>query len=80
MSARNAKKAKDRDDMRPHYDFRDAKRGRFPDLAGGHVLVLDDSVWKHFGSNASILKALRSVVALSKHVKATPKKKSPPAA
>jgi hypothetical protein len=65
--------------MRAHYDFRQAKRGRFPDLAGGHVLVLDDAVWRHFGSDASVIEALRSVVALTKHMKAT-SKRSPPAA
>jgi hypothetical protein len=77
VSAKNTKRAKPREGMRAHYDFSSAKRGRFPDLAGGHVVVLDDAVWRHFGSEASVLEALRSVVASSKHVKASARKSSP---
>ena len=60
--------------MRAHYDFREAKRGRFSDLARRHVLVLEEDVWRHFGSDESVIAALRSVVEMSKHVKGVTKK------
>ncbi len=50
MSAKSTKKAKRASQMREHYDFRRAKRGRFPDLAGAHVVVVSPAIWKHLGA------------------------------
>lgn len=65
MNAKTTKKAKRASGMRDHYDFRRAKRGRFPDLAGGHVVVVAPDVWDHFGSDAAVLAALRGLVKLA---------------
>jgi hypothetical protein len=66
MNAKTTKKPKRASGMRDHYDFRRAKRGRFPDLAGGHVVFVGADVWEHFGSDAAVLTALRGLVELAK--------------
>jgi hypothetical protein len=55
--------------MREHYDFRGAKRGRFPEFATARVVVLSDEVWRHFDSDAAIDAALRSLVETAKLVR-----------
>jgi hypothetical protein len=68
-STKKARKAKLRDEMREHYDFRGAARGRFPEFASARVVVLSDDVWQHFGSDAAIASALRGLVETAKFVK-----------
>ncbi len=56
--------------MRENYDFRRAKRGRFPDLAGAHVVVVSPAIWKHFGTEARVIAALEELAGGARPAKA----------
>jgi uncharacterized DUF497 family protein len=58
---KETKKAERAPEMREHYDFSRAKRGRFPDLVGGHVVTVSPELWKHFGSEAAVVSALEEI-------------------
>ena len=70
MSAKSTKKADRERPMREHYDFSEAKRGRFPDLAGAHLVLVAHDVWTYFGSERAVLAALRGLVRKAKPRKA----------
>lgn len=65
----------------PEVDFsrlRRGKRGKYAHLSVGtdaHAIVIDEDIWRHFGSATAINKALRALVGLAGKV--DPKTKRP---
>jgi len=51
------------DDMRPHYDFSGAVRGKYADrfAEGTNIVVLAPDVAKHFKSSEAVNEALRKL-------------------
>jgi hypothetical protein len=62
-------KANDRDEMRPHYDFSKAVRGKYAKrfAEGTNLVLLQPDVAKEFPDSESVNEALRSLLKARKH-------------
>ena len=61
---KRAKRAAERDTLRPEYDFRGGVRGKYVARyrAGTNVVVLDPDVAEAFGNAAAVNRALRALL------------------